>query len=129
MNTKPVLSVLCVDDDLDWQDMMKSYFKGTDMAFVSATNGEEALKALSLHKFAIVFMDLKMPKVDGFEATEILRSIGYKNAIVAVSADVIPGTREQVESLGFTDHLQKPTDREKVMGMIYKHAKIEVITS
>jgi CheY-like chemotaxis protein/HPt (histidine-containing phosphotransfer) domain-containing protein len=77
----------------------------------TANNGAQAIKKVeSGNTYDIIFMDHMMPVMDGIEATEKLRSLGYKGVIVALTANALAGNDEMFKSHGFDDFISKPID-------------------
>ena len=87
----------------------------------TATDGLRALEQHAAGKFALIFMDCMMPKMDGYEATVEIRrreaSSNRRTPIVALTADVTEGARERCLAAGMDDYLAKPfsLDQMKVM--------------
>ena len=77
---------------------------------VAASNGKEALEVASQAKPDLVFMDLRMPVMDGWQATHALRQTAWgKNLpIIAVTAHTMDADREKALQGGFTDYIPKP---------------------
>jgi CheY-like chemotaxis protein len=77
-----------------------------------AANGQQAIDAFRRQKFAAVLMDVRMPVLDGIEATKRIRSIeaqtGDRVPIIAVTANVMPGDRDRCLAAGMDDFLSKP---------------------
>lgn len=82
------------------------------------TNGDEAVRAARERRFDIVLMDLHMPVLDGVAATIAIRALPGGNAatlpIVALTADVLPETRERCLVIGMNDFLTKPVSPQKL---------------
>jgi CheY-like chemotaxis protein len=81
--------------------------------FVVVTgNGREALEALEKESFDLVFMDVQMPVMDGFEATAAIRknegSSGVRVPVVALTAHAMKGDREKCQAGGMDGYLTKP---------------------
>jgi len=79
-----------------------------------ATNGLEALQTMKNKSPDIVFLDLTMPEMDGYEALPKLLTINPKAKIVVVSADVQTKAKEKVIALGAQLHIQKPINADKI---------------
>lgn len=102
--------ILFVDDDPIMREFASVHLS-TDTARVSlAADGLEALKALGREPFDIVLMDLEMPRMDGFEALEVLRGMPETRAlpiIVVTGREDIPAIDRAFEA-GATSFLVKP---------------------
>jgi CheY-like chemotaxis protein len=105
------LRVLLVDDSADNQTLVSRILKKASIQVTTASNGREAIERISQSSFDIVLMDLQMPELDGYEATRILRSQGYKQPIIALTAHAMREERDRCLSSGFDEHLTKPVDR------------------
>jgi CheY-like chemotaxis protein len=84
-----------------------------------ALNGRDAVKMLENKAYDIVFMDVHMPVMDGFEATRIIRDkgsgvINHDVLIIAMTADAMKGDREECIKVGMNDYISKPILMEKV---------------
>ena len=79
---------------------------------VVAGNGREALEALEKHHFDLVFMDVQMPVMDGFEATAAIRKKegagGIRLPVVALTAHAMKGDRQKCLAGGMDGYLSKP---------------------
>ena len=75
-----------------------------------ATNGQEALDAVQSDPPDLIFMDLKMPVMDGWEATRRIRQlpVGEHVRIIALTAQAMAGDEEKAISIGCDDYLAKP---------------------
>jgi CheY-like chemotaxis protein len=75
----------------------------------------EAINLVQKHSYDIVFMDHMMPEMDGIEATEAIRAMGFQNLpIVALTANAVSGMREMFLEKGFNDYLAKPIEIAKL---------------
>jgi CheY-like chemotaxis protein len=73
-----------------------------------ANDGQAAIDAVHAGKIDIVLMDCLMPRMDGFEATRVLRAEGWKLPIVAMTANAMSGDRERCLDAGMDDYIPKP---------------------
>lgn len=88
-----------------------------------ADNGREALKAVRSQHYDLILMDLDMPEMNGFEATEAVRRLKTPIAsvpIIAVTANISAQARERAQRVGMNDYLTKPIDAALLLATI-KH--------
>jgi PAS domain S-box-containing protein len=105
------ISILAVDDRIENLYVLETLLKDSGLALVKASSGEEALSLLDRHDFALVLLDVQMPKMDGFETAEKIRANKkYKNLpiifVTAVSTNndfIFKGYEK-----GAVDYLIKP---------------------
>ncbi len=114
------LSILLAEDNLINQKVAQSIFKNIGYEIEIAKNGAEAVEMVEKQKFDVLFMDLMMPEMDGYEATEQIRAAGHKLPIVALSADETDETRNAAFEAGMNDYLMKPTRVESVKHLLIK---------
>ncbi len=88
---------------------MLESFGAHDIAF--AKDGEEALARCADHDFELIFMDARMPRMDGLTATVALRRANTPAYIIGVSADAMSEERQAALAAGMNDYLPKPVDR------------------
>jgi CheY-like chemotaxis protein len=112
--------ILIVEDYLVNQKLFGLIMDKLGCPSVSAENGLEALERVEAQSPDLIFMDLQMPRMDGFEATKELRRRGYKGPIIAVTASTLDGEEEKCARSGFNDMLFKPFKRPEIEGMLAK---------
>ncbi len=85
-----------------------------------ATNGRIALEAVREKAPDLIFMDIQMPEMDGYEATRNIRSLNLDNQpiIIALTASAIKGEREKCLSIGMDEYLTKPVQKELIAKML-----------
>ena len=130
---KPILlnkfNVLVAEDNRMNQKVIKFLLEqqGADCTF--AKNGLEAVDLYKILDFDMVFMDIYMPDLDGYQATEkIKRSRKYakhKIPIIAVSASAFDEDIENAKLAGIDDFLAKPIEVEKLKELLIKYASID----
>ena len=96
-----------------------------EISFTLANDGSEALEALKEGDYNIILMDLQMPVMDGYEATQIIRggelgAVISKIPIIAITADAMEETRKRVLEIGMNDYMTKPVNRELLFEKINK---------
>ncbi|MDO6595771.1 7TM diverse intracellular signaling domain-containing protein [Oceanihabitans sp. 2_MG-2023] len=118
------MHILVVEDNKLNQMVMGKLLKSfSDVTYTMVNNGQEALDALKTETFNVVLMDLQMPVMDGYEATEIIRSGIFNEAItkipiIAVTADAMQETKQRVLDLGMNDYLTKPVNKDVLLAKI-----------
>lgn len=122
--------VLVVEDAVDNQRLLKLILQsfGTEVEVVE--NGQLAVDRL-LHQgdfadadargFDVVLMDMQMPVMDGYEATQVLRKRGYTRPIVAVTAHVLERERQKCFTAGCDDYLSKPVNPNMLKEKVTAH--------
>ncbi|HEX7400963.1 MAG TPA: response regulator, partial [candidate division Zixibacteria bacterium] len=89
-------------------------------------NGIKAVEALKRSAYDLVFMDIQMPDMDGFEATKTIRRMEKENQhtpIIAMTAHAMKGDREECISAGMDDYIAKPLDLPEMIRFIEKWTK------
>jgi CheY-like chemotaxis protein len=114
------LSILLAEDNLINQKVAQSIFKNIGYEIEIAKNGAEAVEMMQKHKFDVIFMDLLMPEMDGYQAAELIREAGYTLPIVAMSADETDETRKAAFEAGMNDYLMKPARVESIKKLLIK---------
>ncbi|MEZ8228552.1 ATP-binding protein [Vibrio splendidus] len=115
-----LLKVLVVDDIKMNQIIIQQMLRKHEIEPATASNGVEAFELASDNEYDIVFMDCRMPVMDGFEATEKLRDKGYVKSIVALTAGTTLEERERCIQCGMDDILSKPYTANDLKEMLKK---------
>ena len=117
------IRVLLAEDMLDNQLLLKRNITIAGGTIDIANDGQEAVaKALAGH-YDIILMDIKMPKLDGYEATIQLRAAGYQGPIVALTAHAMREDIKRCEQVGYNGHLSKPVARNEMLELIRQMVK------
>jgi signal transduction histidine kinase/CheY-like chemotaxis protein len=102
------LSILLAEDNLMNQRMAMIVLKMLGCTVTVANNGQEAVDLCVERSFDIILMDLHMPILNGFEATEQITRMGIVTPIIAFSADILAETQERISELGIAGFISKP---------------------
>ncbi len=105
--------VLVAEDGLDNQRLLASFLRQAGVEFDMVGNGSLAVERALAHDYALVFMDIQMPVMDGVAATTLLRNSNYRGPIVALTANVMQHDVALYRQCGCTDVLGKPIDRKR----------------
>jgi CheY-like chemotaxis protein len=111
------LRILVVEDNTINQRLALTLLKKLGWSVDLACNGFDAIAALERENFGLVLMDVQMPVMDGLMATrEIRRRLPAEcqPAIIAFTANTLPGDREQCLAAGMDDYLSKPVNADEM---------------
>ncbi len=112
------VSVLLVEDSMDNQKLIQLMIKKTGACIDIANDGQQGLQKALTGSYDLILMDVQMPMLDGYSATEQLRQAGYQKPIIALTAHAMSDSRKKCLDVGFTDYLPKPVDAKKLIEMI-----------
>ena len=121
--------VLIADDVEINREIIDAILEPLSITTVFAENGEEAVRIFgeSPGKFQLIFMDVQMPIMDGYEATRQIRALNSRWAkeipIVAMTANVYQEDIEQCLAAGMNDHVGKPLEYERVLTALRTYLK------
>jgi len=121
------IKILLADDDLMSRMIIKKFAVGKNWKVTMAENGHEAVEIFSQETFDLVLMDMQMPLMNGYTATQQMRTfeqyIDTRTPIIAVTAFAIAGDYEKCIEAGMDDYLAKPFNLSKLNDMILKWTK------
>ena len=131
----PLAQILVVDDTRINLKVVVNLLKNTKMKIDTAGSGAEAVAMAAVTRYDMIFMDQRMPEMDGTEAFRRIRATaGGMSAdvpIICLTADAVLGAKERYLSEGFTDYLTKPIDSFALERMILKYLpkrKVEMVS-
>jgi two-component system sensor histidine kinase/response regulator len=120
---KHSIQILLAEDNPVNQKLAKLMLSKAGYQVTVADNGKEAFKKYCKAPgvYDLIFMDVQMPELDGFEVTREIRKKGFKDVpIVAMTAHAMKGDRERCLEAGMNDYITKPIKRELVLELIEK---------
>lgn len=116
------ISVLVVDDSPMARKMLiRAFPPEWDIEIAQASNGQEALEAYRSGHVDVMFLDLTMPEMDGFQVLETLRKEDLNCLVIVVSADIQEKAQERVKGLGAIAFIKKPVDAQKIEGVLREY--------
>jgi signal transduction histidine kinase/DNA-binding response OmpR family regulator len=119
--------ILLAEDVEINREIVLTILEPTALAIDCAENGVEAVRKFSEEPdtYDMIFMDIQMPEMDGYEATRRIRALDTPNAkkipIIAMTANVFREDIENCLAAGMDDHVGKPLDFEEVLGKLRKY--------
>ncbi len=123
--------ILVVDDTKTNLTVIQGLLKQTLMQIDTATSGMEALEMVKEKKYDIIFLDHRMPEMDGIQTfhamKEIRGNLNTDTPVIALTANAISGSREMYVKEGFTNYMSKPVDPAKLEEMIISYLPKEIV--
>ena len=121
----PDARVLVVDDTKMNLMVSVSLLKGTGIRVDTALSGAEAITLAQKNAYDVIFMDQRMPEMDGTETLRRIRqaedSPNGRTPVICLTADAVVGARERYLAEGFSDYLAKPVNGGKLEAMLAKY--------
>ena len=115
-----VRRTILIAEDMDDNYLLYKIYLEKHYDLIRATNGEEAVSKYLECNPDIILMDLGMPVVDGYQATDAIRQLSSDIPIVAVTAFAYDEDRRKVMSRGFNGYLSKPLNKDELLKMLHK---------
>ena len=109
---------ILIAEDMDDNYLLYKIYLEKKYNLIRAENGEEAISKFLEYSPAVILMDIGMPVVDGYQATEAIRQLSSKVPIVAVTAFAYDEDKRKVMSRGFNGYLSKPLNKEALFDML-----------
>ncbi len=114
--TTPVL--ICDDSSVARKQMARSLPGDWDIAISYAANGEEAIEQIKEGNGDIMFLDLNMPVMDGYETLEAIIKNDLNTMVIVVSGDIQPEAHQRVKALGALEFIKKPIGQEDLAAIL-----------
>ena len=115
-----VRRTILIAEDMDDNNLLYKIYLEKHYDLIRATNGEEAVSKYLECNPDIILMDIGMPVVDGYQATDAIRQLSSDIPIVAVTAFAYDEDRRKVMSRGFNGYLSKPLNKDELLKMLHK---------
>ena len=107
--------ILVVDDDKNTRLFLSAVLERDGYTVSQASNGEDALSVMDKEHIDLVVLDIMMPKMDGYQFTQILRQSQNNLPILMVSAKQLPADKHKGFLVGTDDYITKPIDDEEML--------------
>jgi ABC-type amino acid transport substrate-binding protein/CheY-like chemotaxis protein len=127
---QPRYRLLIVDDNQDNRQLLVKLLDPFGFDLREAVNGQEAVDIWETWEPNLIWMDVRMPVMDGYEATKRIRALAPHSphpAIIAVTASVLEAKQTAVMSIGCDDIVIKPFKENEIMEMLQKHLNIKFV--
>jgi two-component system sensor histidine kinase/response regulator len=115
-------TVLVAEDHFVNQQLFQTILEKQGFRTLVASDGLEAVEAMQNHpEIGLIFMDVQMPNLNGYDATTRIRDLGFGTPIIAVTANALSGDRDRCIRVGMNEYMSKPfkkSDIEAVLGRL-----------
>jgi len=117
--------ILIVEDETKNMKLFRDLFQRFGYATIEATDGEQGVELARVEKPDLILMDIQMPKMDGLEATRILKAdITTKNIpIVAMTSYAMKGDKERILEVGCDGYIAKPVDIDELLNIVSQYVQ------
>ena len=113
--------ILVAEDARTNQVLIKSLLKRLGLQVTIAEDGNEAVQKALTEQFDLIFMDIEMPNMNGYEATKMLRKKGLKTPIIALTAYAMKGDDAKCFAVGCDAYISKPIEHKKLLQTLSKY--------
>jgi polar amino acid transport system substrate-binding protein len=113
--------LLLVEDQAINREILLGLLEGSGLSIRIAENGQEAVERFREAPCDLILMDLRMPVMDGYEATRLIREIAPTVPIIALTANAFKEDAEKSRAAGMNAHLSKPIDLERLHAVLIQY--------
>src|SRR5256886_13290156 len=113
-------TILVVDDEVVFCELLKTLLKGHGHDVLTANNGRQALELFKEHRPRFTMLDLRMPQMDGLEVLKQIRTIDSKAAVMILTAWGSDALELQARRLGVTDFLSKSLSLDTIVASLQR---------
>jgi PAS domain S-box-containing protein len=122
--------VLIADDRSDHRTVIAEFLGASGVSVAVADNGRSAVESVLQAEqdgipFDVILMDMRMPELDGYQATARIRAAGLKTPIIALTASAMKGDHQRCIAIGCNDYLPKPIDFAVLIEQVARYAQRE----
>ncbi len=114
----PDCRIMVVDDGDANRRLIKLFLSRAGCEVLQAENGQEALELAQNESVDLILMDMQMPVMDGYQATQALRQLGFTLPIIALTANAMQGDEQRCLDAGCSGFLSKPVNMDKLIQTI-----------
>ncbi len=113
--------ILVVEDNQSNQKLIEAVLHKMGLAVAVVDNGRKAMETISTHKFDLILMDMQMPVMNGYDATQALRARGETTPIIALTAHAMMQDKEKCLACGCNGYMTKPIDRQQLIEVLRQY--------
>ncbi|MCR5655754.1 MAG: EAL domain-containing protein [Lachnospiraceae bacterium] len=128
----PDASILVVDDTPINHFVIKELLKRTQLSIDTADSGAECLEKARQKQYDVIFLDYRMPQMDGIETLERMKedpeTMNAETPVIALTANAISGSKERFLQAGFDDYITKPVDSKRLEEVLLMYLPFDRIS-
>ncbi len=113
--------ILVAEDNRSNQKLIEAVLHKMGLTVTLVENGQKAIEAVAAQKFDLIFMDMQMPVMNGYDAARSLRGSGKTLPIIALTAHAMMQDKEKCLACGCNEYLTKPVDRQQVQEVLSRY--------
>lgn len=117
--------VICDDSSFARKAIARSLPDGWDVKINFAENGQQAIDQITKGNAHVLFLDLNMPVMDGYETMKVIREYDLQTMVIVVSGDIQDKARARMLGLGALEFIEKPINNAKLVGILKKYGIYE----
>lgn len=116
--------LICDDSNMARKQMARALPDNWPVEVLFAHHGEDAIEQIKANQFEVMFLDLTMPVMDGYQTLEAIRKDDLPILVIVVSGDIQPEAQDRVKKLGAIDFIKKPVDKERIQNVLTEYGII-----
>ncbi len=120
--------IICDDSSVARKLVARALPTGWDVEITYATNGREGINAIAAGKGDVIFLDLTMPEMDGFDVLEYIRAQDLQTVPIVISGDIQPESYKRVMKLGALAFIKKPVEPEELCKILDEYGVLDILT-
>ncbi len=120
--------IICDDSGVARKLVARALPPGWDVEITYATNGREGIEAVAAGKGDVLFLDLTMPEMDGFDVLEYIRANDLQTVPIVISGDIQPESYNRVMALGAVAFIKKPVHSAELCKILDDYGVLDVLT-
>jgi len=121
------IRILIVEDELENRLLLRKILESAGFVVQEAENGLKGIELFQQWSPDLVFMDMRMPVMDGYQATGEIKAIDQESIIIALTASVFEEQRISILACGCDELMHKPCSDQEIFSMIAKHLNIQYV--
>jgi len=117
--------ILLVEDNKTNQEIIIGLLQSSSLKIDIVCDGQKAVECFRKNSYDLIFMDIQMPVMDGYEASKIIRKEDKSIPIIALSANAMKKDFQATKDVGMNEHLNKPIEAKKLYDVLFKYLSIK----